>query len=141
MNENDFITGPFFYQENITTIEVQIYNPRLPEPGDWPIDPPPFPFPLEIHQNPVPIVDDSEPRPRTPTDMTTTHGTSRPNPPIPVRLAVGQSSSSKKEEPSVATDEPTSTDHQGGIPSETPATSTPSGLPIPMISISDSKSD
>lgn len=86
-------------------------------------------------------MDDSEPRPRTPTDLTTTPGTSRPNPLIPIRLEVSQNSNSKKEEPSVATDEPASTDHRGGIPGETPATSTPSGLPIPMISISDSESD
>lgn len=34
LNENDYITDPFFYLEIIPEIEVQIYNPRLPEPSD-----------------------------------------------------------------------------------------------------------
>ena len=61
LDGNYFIIDSFFYQENIPEREVQIYNPRLLEPGDWPIDPPLFPLPLEIHPDPLPTMDDSEP--------------------------------------------------------------------------------
>ena len=60
--ENDFITDPYFYQENIPKIEVQIYKPRLLEPGGWPVDPPSFPIPPEVHPVPLPIIDDNEHR-------------------------------------------------------------------------------
>ncbi|XXG42198.1 hypothetical protein AAC387_Pa01g2530 [Persea americana] len=95
LNENDFITDPFFYQENVLEIEVQIYNPRLPEPGDWPADPP-FPMPPEIHPDPLPIIDDSEPRRQAPTNALTAQDTSSLS--IPVGLKDGQDSSSKKDE-------------------------------------------
>ena len=39
LNENDFIIDTYFYQENIQEIEVQIYNPRLSELSEWPVDP------------------------------------------------------------------------------------------------------
>ena len=45
LNENNFITDPFFYQENIPEMEVQIYKPRLFEPGEWLVDLPSFPLP------------------------------------------------------------------------------------------------
>ena len=62
LNENNFITDPYFYQENIREIEVQIYNPRLSEPGDWSVDPPSFPMPPEVHLDPLLIIDDNETR-------------------------------------------------------------------------------
>lgn len=62
LSENDFIIDPFFYQENILDIEVQIYNPRLLEPGGWLVNPPSFPVPSEIHPDPLPILDDDESR-------------------------------------------------------------------------------
>ena len=34
LNKNYFINDPYFYQEIIQEIEVRVYNPRLPEPGD-----------------------------------------------------------------------------------------------------------
>ena len=61
LNENDFIIDPYFYQKVISEIEVRIYNPRLPKPGDWPVDPPSFPMPPKVHPNPLPIIDDNEP--------------------------------------------------------------------------------
>ena len=82
LNENDFITNHFFYQVNIPEIEVQIYNPRLPEPGDWPIDPPSVPMPPEILPDPLPIVDDNKPRRQAPTNAPTAQDTS--SLPIPV---------------------------------------------------------
>ncbi|XXG82451.1 hypothetical protein AAC387_Pa10g0398 [Persea americana] len=60
LNENDFISDPYFYQEIIPEIEVRVYNPRLPEPDNWPVDLPSFPMPLEIHPDPLPIIDDNE---------------------------------------------------------------------------------
>ncbi|XXG47263.1 hypothetical protein AAC387_Pa02g1935 [Persea americana] len=45
LNENDFITDPYFCQENIPEIEGKIYNPRIFEPSDWLVDPPSFPMP------------------------------------------------------------------------------------------------
>ena len=60
LNENDFITDPYFYQEIISEIEVWIYNPRLPEPGDWSVDPPSFPLLPKVHPDPLPIIDENE---------------------------------------------------------------------------------
>lgn len=130
LNEN--VTDPFFYQENIPEIEVQVYNLRPPEPSYWPIDPPPILLPSYIHPDPLPIVDGSEHRLQAFVDLSTMHGAY--NPPVLVRLEVGQSCSSKKGEPST-------TEHQGGIPSNVSVTSALSNLPIPMISISDFEDD
>ena len=60
LNEDDFNTDPYFYQENILEIEVWIYNPRLPEPGDWPVDRHSFPISPEVHPYPLLIIDDNE---------------------------------------------------------------------------------
>ena len=61
LNENDFIIDPYFYQEHIQEIQVQIYNPRHPEPGDWQMDPPSFPMPPKFHPDPLPNIDGNEP--------------------------------------------------------------------------------
>ena len=62
LNQNDFITDPYWYQENVPEIEVKIYNPRLPKPGDWPVDPPSFSIPPEVHPDPLLTINDNEPR-------------------------------------------------------------------------------
>ncbi|XXG73636.1 hypothetical protein AAC387_Pa07g2521 [Persea americana] len=60
LNENDLIIDHYFYQEIISEIEVHVYNPRLPELGDWLVNPPLFPMPLEIHLDPLTIIDGNE---------------------------------------------------------------------------------
>ena len=96
MNENDFITDPYFFQENITDIEVQNYNPRLPEPGDRPVDPPLFPMPPEVHPDPLPIINDNEPCHQASVKAHTAHDISSSS--ILVRLKDSQDGSSKKEQ-------------------------------------------
>ena len=93
LNENDLITDPFFYQENIPEIEVQIYNPRLFEPSDWLVDPPSFPMPPEVHPDPPPIVDDNKPCRQAPADAPVTQDI--PSLVTPVRSKVGQNSGSR----------------------------------------------
>ena len=96
LNENIFITDPFFYWENILEIEVEIYNPRLPEPSDWPVDPHSFPLPPKTHPDPLPFVDDNEPRRQALANTPIAQDTS--SPPILVGSKDGQNSGSKKEE-------------------------------------------
>ena len=93
LNENDLITDPFFYQENIPEIEVQIYNPRLFEHSDWPVDPPSFPMPPEVHLDPPPIVDDNKPCRQAPADAPVIQDI--PSLLTPVRSKVGQNSGSR----------------------------------------------
>eukprot|EP00268_Persea_americana_P011078 TRINITY_DN14606_c0_g2_i1.p2 TRINITY_DN14606_c0_g2~~TRINITY_DN14606_c0_g2_i1.p2 ORF type:complete len:284 (+),score=65.01 TRINITY_DN14606_c0_g2_i1:3752-4603(+) len=126
LNENGFITNPFFYQENIPDIEIQIYNPKLPKPGDWPVDHPSFHVPPEIHPDPLSIIDDNEPRRQAPTAKDTSSSS------IPVGLKDGQDGSSKKEECLTIKQD---------IPHKVPVASASNGLSTPAISPSETKDD
>ncbi|XXG41745.1 hypothetical protein AAC387_Pa01g2147 [Persea americana] len=123
LHENDFITDPYFYQENIPEIEVQIYNPRLPEPSDWPVDPPSFPMPPEVHPDPLLIIDDNEPCRQV--SMKALMAQDIFSSLIPVRLKDSQGGSPKKEE-CITTKQ--------DIPNKVSVVYTSSGPSIPMIS-------
>ena len=96
LNENDFITDPYFSQENFPKKEVQIYNPRLPELGDWPVDPPSFPMPPKVHQDPLLIMNDNDPHCQASVKAFMAQDTSSSS--MPVKLKDSQGGNSKKQE-------------------------------------------
>ncbi|XXG62972.1 hypothetical protein AAC387_Pa05g1254 [Persea americana] len=130
LNENNFIIDPYFYQEIIPEIKVWIYNPRLPEPGDWPVDHPSFTMPLEVHPDPLPIRDDNMPRRQASIKAFMAQDTSSSS--MLVGLEDSQGGSSKKEDCIITKQD---------IPNKMPIVSTSSGPSTLVISTSRIKDD